>query len=149
MLITQFLLYFSIYSALCENPSDFQSIIESFAFKLINYLVPPPCVQRFGLILVILSTIINLIILLLIFQEYSLLETNIQIFSSDETGFNVFDMDLSIIFKIFDIDTIISIILCIISEQKIVFVCKSYNRLTPIIEVILYIEFLLHYFQSF
>ena len=43
-------------------------------------------------------------------------------------------MDLSIIFKIFEIDTVISIILCILSEQKIVFICKSYNRLTPIIE---------------
>ena len=70
-------------------------------------------------------------------KEYNLFENNIQVFPAEEPGFNVFNLNLVLIFNKFDIDTIIQIVLCILSEQKMVFVSRSYNILTPIIEVMI------------
>ena len=53
----------------------------------------------------------------------------------DEYGFEVFDLDLSIIFMKFSLDNILKIILVILTECKILFTSKNVGLLTPFIQV--------------
>lgn len=53
----------------------------------------------------------------------------------DEQGFDIFDLDLSLVFMKFSVDNLIKIILSILAESKIVFSSKCIGLLTPIIQI--------------
>ncbi len=57
-------------------------------------------------------------------------------FPEQDVGYNAFDLNLSFLFMKFSIDDILNVILAILLEQKLVFMCKNYGLLTPIIEVL-------------
>jgi hypothetical protein len=59
----------------------------------------------------------------------------------EEYGFDIFDLNLSTLFHQFDIDTILDIVLAIMSESKIIFVSMHNGLITPTIQVILIIYF--------
>ena len=107
-----------MYNDLVEKPQDFSKIIEDYAYELTNIPVPPISSNRFNLIL-----------------EYSLSFKDIIIYPLDEHGFEIFDLDISIVFIKFNMDTLLKIILCILSESKIVFMSRSIGLLTPIIQI--------------
>ncbi len=53
----------------------------------------------------------------------------------DEEGFDIFNLDLSIVFIKFSIDNIIKILLCLLTESKIVFMSQSVGLLTPVMQI--------------
>ena len=53
----------------------------------------------------------------------------------DEYGFEVFDLDLSIVFMKFSLDNVLKVILAILTECKILFTSKNYGLLTPFVQV--------------
>ncbi len=63
----------------------------------------------------------------------------IQIQPPNQYGFDVYDLDLTLVFNKFSIDNIIKIILAILSESKLLFISKSNGLLTPIAEVCLFL----------
>lgn len=102
-----------------EKPEDFSNLIESYAYQLTNIPVPPISSNRFNLIL-----------------DYSLSFGQISIYPLDEHGFEIFDLDLSLVFIKFGVDDLLQIILYILNESKIVFMSKTIGLLTPIIQIL-------------
>ena len=135
--ITLFILK-SIHESISLEPNKFSSIIEKYAFQLTHTPVAPISSNRFGLTLV--KRIISLTILFFyihfkIIKEFELPFKSVLIHPQDEYGFEVFNLDLSIIFMKFSLDNVIKVILVILTECKIIFMSKNYGLLTPFVQV--------------
>ena len=74
----------------------------------------------------------------MVFKEFQLPFKTIQINPPNQYGFDVFDLDLSLVFNKFSIDNVIKIILAILSESKLLFISKFNGLITPITEVFQY-----------
>lgn len=103
-----------------DQPYNMNSIVEAQAFELTHLLVPPASLRRLNLIM-----------------EYRLASGYLTVYPLDEYGFDNFNLDLSIVFRMFKISTVVKIILLLLTEQKILFVSTNNGLLTPIIQCFL------------
>ena len=96
------------------------SIVENYAFELTHILVPPVALRRLNLIM-----------------EYKLSFKAITIYPLDEYGFDAFSLDISLVFRMFNVEKILRVVLFLLAEQKLLFVSENIGLLTPVIQCFL------------
>ena len=74
-------------------------------------------------------------------------DTQFFLYPSPTIGQSVVDLPLDLVFQCFTVSQVLTIITCLLTEQKIIFLSKNYTLLSIIIMVSL--KFLNHTFKTY